>query len=55
MKIIKITLISLLLVGTVGCISHDTKPVEFEAYSYHVTMDKDGTITYRKVAPVDEE
>ena len=54
MKIIKITLISLLLVGITGCIGHDTKPVEFEAYSYHVTMDKDGTITYRKVAPSEE-
>ena len=55
MKIIKITLISLISLLAVGCIGHDTKPVEFEAYSYHVTMDKDGTITYRKVAPVDEE
>jgi hypothetical protein len=55
MKIIKITLISLLTVlGTVGCMGHDTKPVQFEAYSYQVTIDKDGTITYRKVKPNEE-
>lgn len=53
MKIIIISVIS--LITLTGCIGHDTKPVEFEAYSYHVTMDKDGTITYRKVKPVDEE
>jgi hypothetical protein len=55
MKIIKITLISLLTVlGTVGCMGHDTKPVQFEAYSYQVTIDKDGNITYYKVKPNEE-
>ncbi len=54
MKIIKITLISLLLITSVGCISHDTKPVEFTVYETRVTMDKDGTITYYKVKPNEE-
>jgi hypothetical protein len=56
MKIIKITLISLLTVlGTVGCMNHkNNEPYSFTAYTYQVTIDKDGTITYRKVKPNEE-
>jgi hypothetical protein len=59
MKIIKITLISLSLITLTGCIGHKTnihdEPIEFEAYTYQVTMDKDGNITYYKNKPTNIE
>ena len=49
----KILLIRILLVLTVGCIGHKTnihkEPLSFDAYDMHVTIDKDGTITYYPV------
>jgi len=49
----KILLISILLVLTVGCIGHKTnihkEPLSFDAYDMHVTIDKDGVITYYPV------
>jgi len=54
-KIKQLLLLLITIPLLTSCIGHDTKPVEFEAYSYHVTMDKDGTITYRKVTPEPKE
>jgi hypothetical protein len=55
MKIIKITLISLLLITSVGCMNHkNDEPIEFTVYETRVTMDKDGNITYYKVKPNEE-
>jgi hypothetical protein len=54
-KIKQLILLLITIPLLTSCIGHDTKhPVEFEAYSYHVTMDKDGTITYRKVTSQEE-
>jgi len=53
MKIIIISVIS--LITLTSCIGHKTnlhnEPIEFEAYTYQVTMDKDGNITYYKNKP----